>query len=564
MLQRLLIAFAYIACLTFSPAMAQPAQNVAQSSEPYVFKVDDLDVGPTDIELDTPMALLEGFLDAGAQEDWARAAQAMDLANLTPAEQAQHGPEIARQLYEIVHRSLSLSWGALPDRPDAVDTLASNKDPMAGAARRSISLGRLALDNREVSVRINRLQQGDSEPVWLFSRQTVGNVPALYARYGPTKFEQSLPTALREQAFWTLAWWEVIAIPLLLIVAAIAAALTWIAIRNWRERVDDDSFVAGVLRAVHIPATLLTLAGVFALVRSVLFTFSGAVKDVLDPIQIVLVVAAALAIVLAFLEALLDWATARRTETLEAPENEDSRNFYTKMSAIRRIIIVVLILLGGGLVLIQSDLTNTLGFSLIASAGVIGLIIAFAARKVLADIMASLQIAFAKTARIGDAVYYDDQWCYVEKIGFTHLRLRTWDDRRVMAPVDQFVSSSFENWTNQDPSLTMLVHLELDHRADIDALREPFADFVANDDEVVDKDEAKIQVVGHSAQTMRVRFLARAKDPKSGWRMHCRLREAMLRAAVELDESAANEPGAVFIPREREVRMDLSAREETA
>ena len=107
------------------------------------------------------------------------------------------------------------------------------------------------------------------------------------------------------------------------------------------------------------------------------------------------------------------------------------------------------------------------------------LVLAFAARTLLSDIMASLQIAFAKTARIGDAVEFEGRWCYVEKIGFTHLRLRTWDGRRIMVPVGEFVQSSFENWTKEDASLTMIAHLHLDHRADIDALREDFGEFSA-------------------------------------------------------------------------------------
>ena len=547
-----------------APAIAQTDQQVPASSEPYVYEVEAINAGLAQpaglLELDTPQALLESFMEAAEREDWQRAAGALDLGNLPPAGQADRGAELAARMYEILHRSIAIDWSALPDRPDAVDTRASDKNPMAGAHRRHITLGRLNLDGRNVPISIARLQTNAGEPVWLFSRQTVGNLPALYEEYGPTRFEQSLPDWLRRQAFWTLAWWEVIALPLVLLVAFGAGALTYLGIN--RQRKGSDHAIAGILRAVHLPATLLAIAGTFALVRNWLFTFSGIVNSIMNPLQIALIVIAIGAVVLAIVEFMIDFATDRRVERLESPENEDDRDFFTRMSAVQRILIVVVVIAGLGVVLVQSSITQTLGFSLLASAGVIGLVIAFAARKILGDIMASLQIAFARTARIGDAVQYEGQWCYVERIGFTHLRLRTWDERRVMAPVAEFVGSSFENWTKRDPSLLMRVPLYLDHRADIAALREEFHRIVAEDDDVIEKDKATLEVIDHTAQAMVARCVMEAVDPKVGWVMHCRIREKMIAAAARLDAAAGNEPAPAFLPREREVRMDLTVEDE--
>ncbi|HCC26766.1 MAG TPA: mechanosensitive ion channel protein MscS, partial [Erythrobacter sp.] len=443
-----------------------------------------------------------------------------------------------------------------------VDTTTTSKDPMSGVARRSLTIGQLELSNRTVPIRLARVQAPGGEPVWVFSRQTVENVPALYAVYGPSKFEKSLPPALREQAFWTLAWWEVIALPLILFAGALAAALTYLAISRLRRRQDEDSKLYGVLQAIHLPATLLAFAGTFALVRLSFFRLSGPVKDLLDPLQLVLIIAAIIGIALSVIEALFDFATSQRTDELEAPDNNADRNFYTKMSAIRRIITVMILLAGIGFLLVASNLSSTLGFSIMASAGILGLVLAFAARKVLGDIMASVQIAFAQTARIGDAIRYDGQWCYVEKIGFTHLRLRTWDERRLIAPVSDFTNDSFENWTKEDASLMMHVELELDNRADVDALRQPFRDFVENDEDVVDPGDSQCEVVAQNARAMTVRFMARAADPKCGWAMHCRLRERMLQVASELDAGADREPAPAYFPREREVRMDLTRADE--
>ncbi|MWV29220.1 mechanosensitive ion channel family protein [Aurantiacibacter rhizosphaerae] len=547
--------------LLSAPLAAQQDAQVPSGSEPYVYEVDALNPGLAaqgePLELDTPQALLESFFAAAEAGEWERAATALDMSNLPPQEQATQAEDLAAMMYEIANRSIAVNWASLPDRPDAVDTAASNKDPMAGAQRRHITLASLELTRRSVPVSIARLQEPGGEPVWMFSRQTVGNLPALYERFGPTDFEVSLPTPLRQQAFWTLAWWEVIAIPLVMLLAFLAAILTYKAVGMAKKRNDDDNMIGRILRAVQVPVTLFALAGSFAIMRNFLFTFSGPVEDLLGPLQLTLIVIAIGAIIVTVVEAMLDFATDRNAHKIEQPENEESRDFYTQASAVRRLVIVLVMLAGIGIVLVQSNITQTLGFSLLAGAGAIGLVIAFAARKVLGDIMASLQIAFAKTARIGDAVYYEDQWCYVEKIGFTHLRLRTWDDRRVMAPVAEFVGSSFENWTKQDPAIIKRVPIFLDHRADIDALREKFDEFVAGDDEIIKKDEAKIEVIEHNAQGQVARACVWAKDPKIGWTMHCRLREFLIRSAMEMDAASGQEPAPAFMPRAREVQVDI-------
>ncbi len=557
---------AFLAAMALAvPAGALAQGNAATSSEPYVYKVDTLNGGlapaPDDFYRDTPQALLESFLDAGKQEDWARAGYALDLTHLTPEERREQGPVLAAMLYDVLSGSIIIDWGSLSDRPDAVDTTTSDKNPMAGAARRNIRLGRIDLPGRSASIRIARLQEPGADPVWLFASQTVQNVPELYGIYGPTKFERMLPESLRAPAFWTLAWWEVIALPIVILIAFGAAALTWRAIGDFVNRY-QDTIIARILKAVRMPAALFAFAGTFALVRQQAFTFSGLINAVLDPLQTLLIVFAVAAVFLSIIEAVLDRVADSQIEDFSKPDHEHDRNYYTMLSAIRRVAIVVVLLLGIGIVLIQTSLTETLGFSLLASAGLFTIVLAFAARKLLADIMASLQIAFSKTARIGDAVKYSGEWCYVEKIGFTHLRLRTWDNRRIIAPVGNFVQESFENWTKKDPTLTKVAYLHLDHRADIDALREDFARFVEEDEDVIHKDEAKLQVVDHTPSALVLRLLAPAPDPQRGWNMHCRMREYMLKAAVKRDAATGNEPSPAFIPREREVRLDLSREDE--
>ncbi|MBV6649175.1 MAG: mechanosensitive ion channel family protein, partial [Hoeflea sp.] len=140
--------------------------------------------------------------------------------------------------------------------------------------------------------------------------------------------------------------------------------------------------------------------------------------------------------------------------------------------------------------------------------------------------------------------------------------LKTWDSRRLIVPVTYFVSEPFENWTKRDPTMTKVVRLRLHHSADIDSLRERFESFVRDNDKVIDKDGARVLVVDHDATGMLVGFYATAEEPLTAWTMECELREAMLKAASELELERSE--GRQFLPAERDSRISDFAEMEDA
>ena len=520
--------------------------------------------GPVDLK--TPQSMMETFIFAARGEDWNTAAYALDLSSVAPDVQAKMGPVLAKRLYEVMERAMWLDWGSLPDRPDAMVANASSKNPMAGEPRRDIRLTILELDRRPVSIRIERVKPQGEDPVWVFADQTVQNILAMHEIYGPTAFERALPAILQKRAFWTLAVWEVIALPLILIGAILAAALAYRGLGMVQAN-QPTRIGTRIIDMIKVPFALMVCVGTFSLVKTLLFTFSGAVNMFLGPLQSALFVIALALVAVRVVDAILDRVVRQNMDHLTESGAATERDLYTNISAARRVTIVIAFLLGTALVLIQINAFQTLGFSLLASAGVIGLIFAFAARSILANIMASLQIALAKTARIGDAVMFDGQWCYVEKINFTYVQLRSWDNRRLIVPVSEFVSTPFENWTKQDAKLTKTVELKLDHRADVDKLRAAFESFVDEAEDVVDKDQAKVQVIGQDATGMVVRFMAAAEDPSAGWSMQCRLREAMLKEVVRLEAEYSQTPAerASYLPREREIIVgEFGARKQAA
>lgn len=555
--------FAACLCLVVA-ALGAHAQSSdggsSDSSGPATrwFEVESLNAGlpemPRFVDRDTPRGMMETFWFAGEAEDWDRAMHTLNFNEVSPEIRADVAPMLTARLFDILQRGYVLDWGTFSDRPDALDETSSSKNPMAGEPRRSIRVTTLDLPDRPASIRIERVKTPDGYPVWVFSDETVVNINQLYEVYGPSELEMAMPDILRQTAFWTLKWWEVVAIPLVCFIAFLAALWSYRMIGRAKRR-KPRPMVREILDSVQIPVALFAFVGVFALVKEFLFTFSGPVSRVFGPLQTLLFIIAIALIAVRIVDAVLERLVTDNMEDITANQDADTRDLYTNISAIRRITVVLAIVVGAALILIQTNAADTLGFSLLASAGAIGLILAFAARTVLSDIMASLQIAIAKTARIGDAILWQGNWCYVEKIKFTHVQARSWDHRRLIIPVSELVSNTFENWSKQDPKIVKLVELRLDHRADVNALREVFDEFVQAEEDITDKSEAKVQVVGHDHTGMLVRFLAPAPDPAKGWDMQCRMRERVLSYAAKLEDEVGKEPAgqAAYFPREREV-----------
>ncbi|MEN3792585.1 mechanosensitive ion channel family protein [Fulvimarina sp. MAC3] len=547
-------------CLVWATLGAHAQSSGSGSSSPATrwFEVESLNAGlppmPRFVDRDTPRGMMETFWFAAEVKDWDRAMYTLNFNEISPEIRAEVAPLLTERLFDILQRGYVLDWGTFSDRPDALDAMASSKNPMAGEPRRSIRIATLDLPNRPASIRIERVKTPNGDPVWVFSDETVVNINQLYEVYGPSELERAMPKFLQQNAFWTLKWWEVVAIPLVCFAAFMFAAWAYHAVGRARRR-KPHPMVKNILDSVQIPVALFAFVGTFFLVKEFLFTFSGPVSRFVDPLQIFLLVVALALIAVRIVDAVLERLVTDNMEDITQNQDADTRDLYTNISAVRRIAVVVAILVGAALILIQTDASNTLGFSLLASAGAVGLILAFAARTVLSDIMASLQIAIAKTARIGDAILWKGDWCYVEKIKFTHVQARSWDHRRLIIPVSELVSNTFENWSKQDPKIVKLVELRLDHRADVDALREVFNEFVESEEDITDKSEAKVQVVGHDHTGMLVRFLAPAPDPAKGWDMQCRMRERVLSYAAKLEDKVGKEPAgqAAYFPREREV-----------
>ena len=393
----------------------------------------------------------------------------------------------------------------------------------------------LELDGRAVAVRLNRIKPEGGDAVWVFSRQTVDLIEPLFEQYGPSKLEKMLPNALRKDAFLGMAWWEVIGIPLILIAAGFAALWIWRLLEAIRKRQSNET-LANIVKGLKVPVVLAVIATIITVTTSYVLVVSGAVSSVLEPIVVILFVTAAMILAVNIIDAFLEQIIDVDVETLSSPEEEDRRALATSISALRRVVIIIAVLLGAGITLTTAKIFQTLGFSFLAAAGGLTLVVGFAAREVLGNILASMQISLNRSARVGDQLIFDGYLCTVERIHFTFVQLKVWDETRMIVPVSKFVSDEFINRNIIDNSITRHATLKVASTIDMDALRSYFEEWVDKDDRVGAAEDAECVATDQNEFGMSIRFAVPVNDPRDGWAVECDMREAMVKRVAEMEE----------------------------
>ena len=461
----------------------------------------------------------------------------LDLSDIREDRQQQVGTSLIRQLETVISRKTVIDWDKLLDRPDALDATATSDRAMAGTPRKSLLLWTLDMEDYPASIRLNRIKAEDGEPVWVFSRHTVQNIPRLYERYGPGRLETMLPDVLTQNTVVDLALWELIGLPVLIVLAIYVARLVWL-LTSWVAQRIPSRLAQQMLNSVRGPACVVVSTLFVMVLEAKIFSFSAELTTILVPTAWLGLIGAGLWFVVNCVEVILDHLTKVEETDLTLKEEVHKRTTATRISAARRVFVVAVVLVGGGIFLSQTNVFQNLGLTLLGTAGAVTLVLGFAARSILSNIMSSLQIALNGSAKIGDRIVFNDALCHVERIHFTYVQLRDWDGTRLVVPVTEFVSTPFKNWTMQEPEMLRIVKIKLSHAADVDALRDAFDKVI---DEMEDKyigkrDDACVRVGGQDVLGMEVWFLVPCADPNTSWEAACDAREGIVAEIHKLAE----------------------------
>jgi small-conductance mechanosensitive channel len=220
-------------------------------------------------------------------------------------------------------------------------------------------------------------------------------------------------------------------------------------------------------------------------------------------------------------------AAALRRFTIDMKDNLQARRKRTQALVISRVVSVAVLVLGASAVLLTFEGARTVGASLLASAGVAGLVAGIAARSTLGNMIAGLQIAFTEPIRIDDVVVVEGEWGRIEEITLTYVVVRIWDERRLVLPTTHFVEQPFQNWTRQSAQVLGAVHLHVDYTVPVDEVRTELERILRASDRW-DGDAWVLQVVDATERSIELRALMTAEDAPTAWDLRCEVREHLI------------------------------------
>jgi small-conductance mechanosensitive channel len=225
--------------------------------------------------------------------------------------------------------------------------------------------------------------------------------------------------------------------------------------------------------------------------------------------------------------------TAVASEALEGrydmgtADNLAARRVNTQMRVFRQIVAVVVWVLAAGTMLMTFGQVRQLGTSILASAGIMGIVIGMAAQRALSNLIAGVQIAITQPIRIDDVVIVEGEWGRIEEITFTYVIVRIWDLRRLVLPISHFIEKPFENWTRTSADILGTIELHLDYSIPLDELREELKRLCEASPHW-DKKVCGLQVTDATDRTILARGLISATDASKAWDLRCDVREGLL------------------------------------
>jgi small-conductance mechanosensitive channel len=221
-----------------------------------------------------------------------------------------------------------------------------------------------------------------------------------------------------------------------------------------------------------------------------------------------------------------DWVIQRHP--FNVADNLEARRLLTKTRVVVRTINTILVLVGLSMALITFPAARKFGVSLLASAGAAGLVLGLAAKPVLGNLLAGLQIAVAQPIRIDDVLIVQGEWGRVEEITGTYVVLHIWDGRRLIIPLQWIIENPFQNWTRTSADIINTIMLWVDYRTPIEPLRAELKRLVEAAPEW-DRKVSVLQVTDANTQAIQVRIIASSADSGRGWDLQCKIREGMIR-----------------------------------
>jgi small-conductance mechanosensitive channel len=213
--------------------------------------------------------------------------------------------------------------------------------------------------------------------------------------------------------------------------------------------------------------------------------------------------------------------------SIDLKDNLEARRIHTQIQILKKVVIVVVGVLALAAALMTFEKVRQLGTTLLASAGIVGIIVGLAAQKSISTLFAGIQMDITQPIRIDDVVIVENEWGRIEEITLTYVVVRIWDLRRLIVPITYFLEKPFQNWTRISADLLGTVFLYVDYTVPVEAVRAELKRILESSP-LWDKQVCTLQVTNATDRTVELRALMSAADSPRAWELRCDVREKLI------------------------------------
>jgi small-conductance mechanosensitive channel len=324
--------------------------------------------------------------------------------------------------------------------------------------------------------------------------------------------------ALRSDPQWTEALG--LALALALVAVVLQAVSRAVLLRITRSSVILQKMLARTRRSSIIAAPLLAMQLAWQLLPDELRGIAT-----VRHVNGLLLITALTALAMGTIRGLADGVIARHPADVE--DNLHARRVATQTRVLSRSAMVLLLIGGAAMALMTFPGARQLGASLLASAGVLGIVGGLAAKPVFSNLIAGLQLALAQPLRIDDVLIVKGEYGRVEEISGTYVVLKLWDERRMVVPLTWFIENPFENWTRTNSQILGTVFLYVDYATPIEPIRAEAKRLVEAAPEW-DQRVFGVQVTDATDKCIQVRVLVSASNSGKAFDLRCKVREGLV------------------------------------
>jgi MscS family membrane protein len=471
-----------------------------------------------------------GFLRAAETKDYERAAQYLD-GKRTPA----RAQELAIQLKFLLDQGLSTSIANL--------SRSANGNAKDGLRVTHEDVGTVKTPAGDLKVMLDRVERSGEPAIWLFSQETLNQVPAAFASAHHTDYEQYFPQWMHV-SFMSVPLWRWAFILLSLLAMFVAASLLTRSLLWLSQRIFKTRFTPGVedsVLALKAPIFWLTLAILLGVAGEYAITALG--RHYWKTTAYVLVWVSIAWLVIRLTDIVVNFARHRLLLRMQV----ERATFLSMLGRLFKILVVLIL----AIALLTHAGVNVSG--LIAGLGIGGIALALAAQKTLADLFGGLSIVMRGAVRVGDFCQVDGIMGTVEDIGISALNLRTLDRSVVSIPNSKVAAVNFENFQLRDRFwLHQVFTLRSDTPHDVlktvlDNIRELLMSRAE-----IDKDSARVRLIKLTTAGPQIEVFAYLHLVDKGWPVFLARQEEIILGMMALVEEA----GTSFVPLVDVLRTD--------